>query len=843
MGKKEDEYIDPLQVRTEVASQLFHDEDVRAVLSISTAQTKRRGPQKKFKVPKKQFLCVTTQGQRVRIQRIKYAHDTYVIKQTWKLEDLARIEVPENPASATNGENSFGLFFEKPFYCNAPSIALRNEFLTLLWNLCKEKSTRLPQTTVDMDQLGAEPLSKDDISGQFRDLMSNAEETELEDLLKSCVMGVRDIDILSNDLTDRLSTLEEKLQTQNIYSIIDAEMATYEVQQRIEEASVQLDAIDTWLSEYHTSLTSIKSYIEQIESRNNRMEITTQNQRKLQAEIEKMMKKLIISRETTNTLKDPNLGAGVGLNASISACRELMAVYKQHAESTKHMREMKSVQEKMAELHDLQSGFSARLEDYLRDLYNKLVGYLAQKRVEDKSEVTWFCGAHSSAHKTLSPYNPLMIWLFKSDREKFNRLSTLYTTTMGTLYKQEIKEFINQVLKLRIKEYKDRKLSNLTSPVKNEFRPFSVNLGQAASMKPEKMSPELVFAYAMNMCLPTIIEEHKFDKSHFSLQEDETQANDTQTEEFVRKMLNEMLNGLMDGLHHLIQSADKVDPFNDINMLVYTSDFKSKVQNNEYAVDMLNQIDNKIRSLFDKYIEDQVSTVNSTQVGIKRVGILPIISKVIAAVDHMSSRIQGQPEKSTAFQTVDEASGTLVSATFNWLINLDKDQKEKYKLITRFENFHRFYKEIGNMKFRSTDRFYKQAEQLYTSNLDLFVKFLIHRYLQDVTVFFDELDKLLERLPEEDIQFQQSHSKQAFQRVNLKVNPTLINKKMKEIQGMLNKNLNSGEGLQPQVWAVLAEQFVKQYQHYESLVKRCYKMELTMTSKTLNDLMKDRSGG
>ncbi len=43
----------------------------------------------------------TKRGQKVRIQVVKYTHGSCVIKQTWKLEELHRIEFYEEESSVT----------------------------------------------------------------------------------------------------------------------------------------------------------------------------------------------------------------------------------------------------------------------------------------------------------------------------------------------------------------------------------------------------------------------------------------------------------------------------------------------------------------------------------------------------------------------------------------------------------------------------------------------------------------------------------------------------------------------------------------------------------------------
>eukprot|EP01117_Protostelium_nocturnum_P008665 TRINITY_DN3112_c0_g1_i3.p1 TRINITY_DN3112_c0_g1~~TRINITY_DN3112_c0_g1_i3.p1 ORF type:complete len:867 (+),score=309.07 TRINITY_DN3112_c0_g1_i3:129-2729(+) len=848
MGKKgegKEDKITPLQVQKEVQSKLFHDEEVRSVLKVKDLSKKKRLLSKENQ-KKKQFLCVTIQGQRVRIQRIKGTKNVFVIKQTWKLEDLGRIEVSDQMMNQSiKSEGGFGLFFDKPYYWMASTPSLRNEFLLTLWKLCEEKLTKTPQSTVDLVDLAMITRERhgdeEDISVQYRDLMTAAEEKELEDLIISCVNGVTDVEELSNSLNTQLNNLE----IQNIYAIIDAEAATYRVQEKIDESSQQLEAIDAWLTEYNTSLRSIKGYIEEIENRNNRMEIATQNQRKLKTELENLLQKLILSRTVTTTLTTPSFTKEKnGLSIAIDAAESLSQIFKSYQELTPAMKNTKAVQEKVKEFMEYRTSFSSKFEQFIQEQYIKLSREIAEEEKKEKKSgktAFWFSGLHRTVYKTLISYTPLMNWLHQMEPERFKKLLDLYVQTFQNLYKHEIKYFFSDVKDLISKDSKDRKLSSLGPPIKNEFQSINVMPNDTSLSKPEKMSPEMAIAYSLNVLLPNVIEEQNFCTKFFPPRLDGDKEKDakstTENSENIGKMLLELFSGSIEKLGDLVETADKVDHYNDINILVYSAQFRSKCKDSLIVNEILTQVDIKARTLFNAYISEQVATINGTQVSIKRCGILPIVSKVCLATDHMILRLGGN-ENTTANKLVDESSANLIEAMNKWLQTIGDQQKEKYKLITRFENFHHFHKEMSKKRIKTVESFVTESETLYKSNIDQFVRYLVDYYLSEITDFFTELDKLLERLPEEEIPFQQSHSKQALGKVNARINASFIEKKMRKLQKSIEKNLSPAEGLIPRVWTTLTDYFVEKYKHFEELTRRCYKTELTMTNKEISSLIK-----
>jgi reverse gyrase len=92
--------------------------------------------------------------------------------------------------------------------------------------------------------------SNSGITQAYTELVSPAEEKELESLLDTCVTGTTDIDELAESLTNSLNSLE----TENIYSIIEADLLVRDVVEKLENASEQLNAIEVWLNNYNSQL-------------------------------------------------------------------------------------------------------------------------------------------------------------------------------------------------------------------------------------------------------------------------------------------------------------------------------------------------------------------------------------------------------------------------------------------------------------------------------------------------------------------------------------------------------------------------------------------------------------
>jgi hypothetical protein len=199
-----------------------------------------------------------------------------------------------------------------------------------------------------------------------KEVLSAAEQQDLEALFKSTDLTITDIDELSSKLTSQLTRLE----LENVDGLIESESAVQDVINRLEEASLELGAVDTWLNYYNSQLTNMRQYIEHIEARNNSMEIVTRNQKALLSELDNLITLLDMSEQSKQVLIQGDLSTRSGLDAAIKAAATLGKALT--ADIKPELTEMLAVKEQRKIMEQLRVVFAKRLVAFMESVFSKL---------------------------------------------------------------------------------------------------------------------------------------------------------------------------------------------------------------------------------------------------------------------------------------------------------------------------------------------------------------------------------------------------------------------------------------------------------------------------------------
>jgi len=792
--------------------QLFSGEELKYAAKVKKASTKKKKEQ-----ANDEYLCVTVKREeKVRVQRVKGQNGAFLIKKTWRLEDLIRMEFFED-----GSDTGFVLFFQdKPNYWSAANTLLRNEFLWTLWKMCQQYLPAHPQTSIDIFELRSDAgdFKSATSESSYKELMSPTEEKELETLLKS----VPDIDELQEKLTAQLSSLE----VENIHNIIEVDDASRDLLDHIDEAFVQLEAADQWLQFYLSELHNVKQYIENIEEQNNRMEIVMTNQKRLFDEVIKLLRDLTLGEASVKSLMSGNLDPGATLTRAIDAATQLEKIFDTWKQLSPEMQAIQSVKEKMSDYVKLRDFFSTKTTQYIQDICTKL----ANQYLDARSKNTAKDDSRSQIFKNLLQYTLLIQWLKRMDKNNYDNIAQAYLSCFKQVYKRELKDHFSETKHCIIKESQEVQFKDsgrLTEFIRNRTKNTPETKPNAKP--PEKMTIDRAFSYSLEVMLRALMMEQNFCTGFFQFPEKSEQP-DQPTE--VDRMLKGLTDGLSDELTLLIEQGDKTDHFYPLSMLATVEQFKIKYEaKSSFIAALLQDLQNKLAQSFNKFIDEQMEMIRGTQVSIKKGGVLPFFANFPAIVDYIETKVKGSKLARTI---VDEVYHNLVVNLFEWLNSLGDTEDEKYKFVIRFENFHRFVAEIGKRHVAALDEFVAQAQKLYDENVRAYVELLVRARFKTLLPFFDEMDKLLQTLPVAAIQFQQSHSKQSFLKVMDKNTAQDMEKRFKKIFKAIEDNVSKEEGLLLAVWEALVKYFIQQYTHFEDLVSQCYSnAELSVPKKKI----------
>uniref|UniRef100_A0A2P2MS98 Exocyst complex component SEC3A n=1 Tax=Rhizophora mucronata TaxID=61149 RepID=A0A2P2MS98_RHIMU len=192
----------------------------------------------------------------------------------------------------------------------------RNRVLFCILNLCKDVLGRFPKVVgIDVVEMAlwakenipvvskqitqpdgpvAATVTESDLKVTVeKELVSQAEEEDMEALLGTYVMGVGEAEAFSERLKRELLALEAA----NVHAILETEPLIEEVLQGIEAATNCVDDMDEWLGIFNIKLRHMREDIQSIETRNNKLEMQSVNNRALIEELDKLLERLRVPSE------------------------------------------------------------------------------------------------------------------------------------------------------------------------------------------------------------------------------------------------------------------------------------------------------------------------------------------------------------------------------------------------------------------------------------------------------------------------------------------------------------------------------------------------------------------
>ncbi|GER30006.1 exocyst complex component sec3A [Striga asiatica] len=238
----------------------------------------------------------------------------------YKLKHLSKVEVISNDPSGC----TFMLGFDNlrsqsvaPPQWTMRNVDDRNRLLLCVLNTCKDMLGRLPKVVgidvVEMalwakentpviakkqrflpDDPAVAAVAEDDTKVTVeRELVSQAEEEDMEALLGTYVMGIGEAEAFSERLKRELQALEAA----NVHAILENEPLVNEILQGLESATDCVDEMDEWLGIFNLKLRHMREDIESIETRNNKLEMQSVNNKSLIEELDKLLERLLIPSE------------------------------------------------------------------------------------------------------------------------------------------------------------------------------------------------------------------------------------------------------------------------------------------------------------------------------------------------------------------------------------------------------------------------------------------------------------------------------------------------------------------------------------------------------------------
>lgn len=834
---------------------------------------------------KPRVIALTTRssstGQRAKADLHVFKHSSGGALQpakVYKLKHLAKVEVIASDVTGC----TFVLGFDNlksqsvsPAQWTLRNIDDRNRLLVCILKMCKEIVGRLPKV-VGMDvvemALWAQANTKtvpvnvnaqdtQTVDGDSptdlkvtveEDLVSQAEEDDMEALLGTYVMGIDEAEAFSERLKRELLALEAA----NVYAILESEPLVEEVLQRLDSAMVCVEDMDEWLNIFNVKLRHMREDIESIESRNNKMEMQSVNNKSLIEELNKLVERLHVPPEYASSLTGGSFDEARMLQ-NVEACDWLANALRalEPPILDPSYANMRAVREKRAELEKLKTTFVRSASDFLRDYFASLVDFMISDKTYFSQRGQLKRPDHADLRYKCRTYARMLQHLKSLDKGCLGSLRKAYCHSLNLLLRREAREFANE-------------LRASTKASRNQTAWLEGSTGSSASSADTSTVSE-AYAKMLTIFIPLLVDESSFfasfmcfevlplvppggpssaakdgansDDSEDDLSLMDLEGNDIKPSqnsvelEALNEALEELLDGIQEDFYAVVDWAYKIDPLRCISMHGITERYLSgqKADAAGFVRRLLGDLQTRITAQFNKFVDEACHQIERNDRNVRQVGVLSYITRFATLATRMEQYIQGQSR-----ELVDQAYTKFVGIMFTTLERIAQIDP-KHADIVLLENYAAFQNSLYDLAnvVPTLAKFYHQASEAYEQACTRYTTSIINYQFDKLFQFAQKVENLMYTITPEEVPFQLGLSKMDLRKM-LKSSLSGVEKSLQTMYRKMQKNLTSEE-LLPSLWDKCKADFLDKYESFEVLLTKCYPNEvLSPSSAEMRELFK-----
>ncbi|XP_059633811.1 exocyst complex component SEC3A [Cornus florida] len=797
----------------------------------------------------------------------------------YKLKHLTKVEVVTNDPTGF----TFMLGFDNlrsqsvaPPQWTMRNIDDRNRLLLCILNICKDVLGRLPKVVgIDVVEMAlwakentptitnqrnlqdgpvAATVTESDMKVTVeKELVSQAEEEDMEALLGTYVMGIGEAEAFSERLKRELQALEAA----NVHAILESEPLIDDVLRGLDLSINCVEDMDEWLSIFNVKLRHMREDIESIETRNNNLEMQFVNNKALIEELDKLLERLRVPSEYAACLTGGSFDEARMLQ-NIEACEWLTGALRGLAAPNldPSYANIRAVKEKRAELEKLKSTFVRRASEFLRNYFASLVDFMISDKSYFSQRGQLKRPDHADLRYKCRTYARLLQHLKSLDKNCLGPLRKAYCSSLNLLLRREAREFANE-------------LRASTKASRNPTVWLEASTGSSQSVNNADTSTvSEAYAKMLTIFIPLLVDESSF-FAHFMCFEVpalvppgglangnktgtndddgndddlgimDIDENDSKTGKNSSELgaLNESLQDLLDGIQEdfyaVVDWAYKIDPLRCISMHGITERYISgqKADAAGFVRILLDDLESRISMQFSRFVDEACHQIERNERNVRQMGVLSYIPRFATLATRMEQYIQGQSR-----DLVDKAYTKFVSVMFGTLENIAKTDP-KYADIFLLENYAAFQNSLYDLAnvVPTLARFYNQASEKYevacTSHISVIIYYQFERLFQ----FHRKIEDLMYTITPEEIPFQLGLSKLDLRKV-VKSSLSGVDKSISIMYKKLQKNLTSEE-LLPSLWDKCKKEFLDKYDSFAQLVARIYPNETIPSVGEMRELL------
>ncbi|XP_019443165.1 PREDICTED: exocyst complex component SEC3A isoform X5 [Lupinus angustifolius] len=727
----------------------------------------------------------------------------------YKLKHLSKVEVITNDPSGctfTLGFDNLRSQSVAPPLWTMRNIDDRNRLLLCILNTCKDVLGRLPKVVgIDVVEMAlwakenrpsvstqrnvqdggpvASAVPENELKVNVeKELVSQAEEEDMEALLGTYVMGVGEAEAFSERLKRELQALEAA----NVHAILESEPLMDEVMQGLESATICVEDMDEWLGIFNVKLRHMREDIESIETRNNKLVMQSVNNKSLIEELDKLVERLRVPSEFAASLTGSSFDEARMLQ-NVEACEWL----------TNALRGIEAPNLDPA-YANMRASLDKNCLGPLRKAYCSSLNLLLRREAREF--------ANELRASTKASRNPT-VWLEGSTGSGQNANAT-DTSTVSDAYAKMLTIFIP----LLVDE----------SSFFAHFMCFEV---------PTLVPPGGI---VNGNKIGYDDDDNDDDLGIMDIDENDSKSGKTSAElAALNESLQDLLDGIQEDFYAVVDWAYKIDPLRCISMHGITERYLSgqKADAAGFVRRLLGDLEARISRQFSRFVDEACHQIERNERNVRQMGVLSYIPRFATLATRMEQYIQGQSR-----DLVDQAYTKFVGIMFATLEKIAQTDP-KYADMFLLENYAAFQNSLYDLAnvVPTLAKFYHQASEAYEQACTRHISMIIYYQFERLFQFARRIEDLMFTVASEEIPFQLGLSKMDLRKM-LKSSLSGVDKSIAAMYKKLQKNLTSEE-LLPSLWDKCKKEFLDKYENFAQLVAKIYPTENIPSVAEMRDLL------
>ncbi|KAJ7102098.1 exocyst complex component sec3 subunit [Mycena belliarum] len=680
-------------------------------------------------------------------------------------------------------------------------------------------------------------------------------------------------DLIEARLLDELLALDKA----NIHSFLESDDLIDVVLKYMDEAILELDNMDSLVSSYKIHLNAVGDDISYIQSQNRGLQVQTQNQRALLAELENLLQTVQVDKEALATLTQESLEQSAGIQRLEEAATELYKAL-QAGQDT----EMAATMERLQEYRTHNAQFCKRIFDFLSIMFTAQSQMLLGKtdgltKTDGRSQPSMIM--HQDIEQYLGRYAGLMLYLKELDEKVYAKLCAAYFSAASQLHNVQIKALLSAYTNLvRKPSDEDQDQGFGPTPTVGTYAKGATGMRRAGTLirspldarnrdKDKASDGTLraseVFVLILEQIAPSIYREDEFIAdflqindaaltfadymnldNYFRRQASRGVGLSQPTMKLVRGAMELIFGFLPEELKNWLDNVLAKDSMQIVGLLVCIERFLAEAdeRGNMFLLNALGKQHMRLKGLFERHINEQIKGVEQTKLtSKKRKGVAHFVKHFPVYIGLVESQLIGADSLEIR-ATVDAAYDRIVQSMFESLkqmAKLDGEGEDKGQLnfhVILIENMHQFVAETSQIEIGSVAVFLRKAEAIYDENLGAYVKIVLRRPFGKLIDYFEGVERLLKTTAPSEVATNASYNKTALKKVVKEYNAKDIRKHVDALFKRVEKHFTEASektrteetgGIAPGtvlvgVWKACEEELLRVTELVNKRISQCY---------------------